>query len=34
MQRLAPKDKLNIIRDEIGYQFEVAGEGGFTLFCT
>ncbi len=31
MQRLAPKDKLKIIRDNIEYEFEVAEEGGFVV---
>ena len=31
MHRLAPKDKLKIIRNDIEYEFEVAGEGGFIV---
>ena len=31
MQKLKPKDKLKIIKDDIEYQFEVAEEGGYTV---
>ena len=31
MQRLKPKDKLNITKDGIDYEFEVAEEGGYIV---
>ena len=31
MQRLKPKDKLKITRDDIEYEFEVAEEGGYVV---
>ena len=31
MQKLKPRDKLKIIKDNIEYEFEVAEEGGYTV---
>ena len=31
MQKLKPRDKLRIIKDDIEYEFEVAEEGGYTV---
>lgn len=30
MQKLKPKDKFRIVKDDIEYEFEVAEEGGYT----
>ena len=31
MQKLKPKEKLKIIKNDIEYEFEVAEEGGYTV---
>ena len=31
MQKLKPKDKLKITRDDVEYEFEVAEEGGYIV---
>ena len=31
MQKLKPRDKLRIIKDDIEYEFEVVEDGGYTV---